>query len=97
MDSFEKMLWWLIGGTKGGQNRLRIIMALKDHPMNTNQLAKQLDLDYKTVEHHLEKLHKNEVVEAMGEDYGKNYFLTDKMEENIGVLEDIKRKNGVET
>lgn len=97
MENFEKMLWWLIGGTKGGKNRLRIIMALKNRPMNTNSLAKHLDLDYKTVGHHLEKLEKNDVVETMGDGYGKNYFITDKMEKNISVLNDIGREMGVET
>lgn len=58
MEEFEKMLWWLIGGTKGGKNRLRIVLALSNKPMNTNTLSKYLDLDYKTVDHHLNRLKK---------------------------------------
>lgn len=96
MENFEKMLWWLVGGTKGGKNRLRIIMALSNRPMNTNTLADYLDLDYKTVDHHLDRLEKNEVVETMGTGYGKNYFLTQEMENNMDVITDIKEEIGVE-
>lgn len=53
-------------------------MFLKDNPSNANQLSEVLDLDYKTVEHHLEKLQDSEVIETMREGYGKNHFLTDK-------------------
>lgn len=96
MQNFEKMLWWLIGGTRGGKNRLRIIMALEDHPMNANNLSEELDLDYKTIRHHIEMMEKHNVIEAMGEGYGKNYFLTEQMEENKEKLEHIKEKAGVQ-
>ncbi|WP_368408756.1 ArsR/SmtB family transcription factor [Haloarchaeobius amylolyticus] len=83
------MLWWLIGGARGGRNRLRIVYALDQRPMNTNQLSKALDLDYKTVQHHLELLTENNVLMTMGDDYGKTYFLTDQMEANMDVLDEI--------
>ncbi len=96
MQNFEKMLWWLIGGTRGGKNRLRIIMALDNRPMNANNLAEELDLDYKTIMHHIELMEEHNVVNSMGDGYGKNYFLTDQMEENKGRLEEIKEKAGVQ-
>ncbi|WP_435333177.1 ArsR/SmtB family transcription factor [Haloarchaeobius sp. TZWWS8] len=83
------MLWWLIGGARGGRNRLRIVYTLSEKPMNTNQLSKALDLDYKTVQHHLELLVENNVLMTMGDDYGKTYFLTDQMESNMDVLDEI--------
>ncbi|WP_435320250.1 ArsR/SmtB family transcription factor [Haloarchaeobius sp. TZWSO28] len=83
------MLWWLIGGARGGRNRLRIVYALDQKPMNTNQLSNALDLDYKTVQHHLELLTENNVLMTMGDDYGKTYFLTDQMEANMDVLDEI--------
>lgn len=85
----RKVLWWLIGGSRGGRNRVRIIRALNDKPMNANQLATSLDLDYKTIRHHLAKLEENDVVTSMGDEYGKTYFLTDRMEQNIDVLDEI--------
>ncbi|RDZ64306.1 ArsR family transcriptional regulator [Haloferax sp. Atlit-12N] len=86
------MLWWLIGGSRGGRNRLRIIRALDDMPMNANQLSNELDLDYKTTQHHLELLVENNVLMTMGDNYGKTYFLTDQMEANLDVLDEVARK-----
>jgi DNA-binding transcriptional ArsR family regulator len=88
----RRVLWWLIGGTRGGRNRLRIIRTLQETPMNANQLAGTLDLDYKTVQHHLGLLIDNGVLTTVGEDYGKTYFLTDAMETNLDVLEEVARK-----
>jgi len=96
MENFKKMLWWLIGGTRGGENRLRIIRKLEDSPMNTNKLAEELDLDYKTVQHHLDLMKKHNVITTMGEGYGKNFFLTEQMEENLDKLDQIQEEAGVE-
>jgi DNA-binding transcriptional ArsR family regulator len=92
----RKVLWWLIGGSRGGRNRVRIIRTLNDKPMNANQLATTLDLDYKTVRHHLDKLEENDVVTSMGEEYGTTYFLTDRMERNLDVLDDIAARADIE-
>ena len=96
MQNFEKVLWWLIGGTRGGKNRLRIIMNLNDQPMNMNQISEELDLDYKTVQHHIDLMQEHNVVTEMGDGYGKNYFLTDQMDENMDKLSHIAEKAGVE-
>jgi len=88
----RRVLWWLIGGSRGGRNRLRIIRALDDMPMNANQLSNELDLDYKTTQHHLELLVENNVLMTMGDNYGKTYFLTDRMEANLDVLNEVARK-----
>lgn len=97
MQKFEKMLWWLIGGTRGGKNRLRIIMAVEEEPMNANSIAEKLDLDYKTVTHHLDLMLEHNVVEEIGEGYGKNYVLTEQMSENMDKLEEVVEKAGVES
>lgn len=92
MVFMKKVLWWLIGGTRGGKNRLRIIKTLKNKPMNANQLSNNLNLDYKTIRHHLETLEENNVIMTMGKDYGKTYFLTDEMENNFDTLKEIIKK-----
>jgi DNA-binding transcriptional ArsR family regulator len=51
--------------------------------MNTNQLRIHLDLDYRTVKHHLEVLEDNDAIYSMGSGYGSMYFLTSKMEDSI--------------
>ncbi|MEF8874862.1 MAG: winged helix-turn-helix domain-containing protein [Candidatus Thermoplasmatota archaeon] len=91
----KKVLWWLIAGTRGGKNRLRIIKTIREEPMNANQLAKELDLDYKTIKHHLELLEDNGVVTTMGEGYGKTYFLTDQMEDSQDILEEIMKSTDI--
>lgn len=85
----RKVLWWLIGGSRGGRNRFRIIQTVDQKPMNANQLASTLDLDYKTIRHHLDLLVENDVLEAVGDGYGDTYFLTERMESNLDVLETV--------
>ena len=82
-------LWWLIAGSKGGENRARIIKELKNRPYNVNQLAEKLSLDYKTVRYHIDILEENNIVESTGNKYGALYFLTDKMEKEYNVFLDI--------
>ena len=92
----RRVLWWLIGGSRGGRNRLRIVWTLAETPMNTNQLATELDLDYKTTQHHLELLEENNVLTTMGDGYGKMYFLTDRMEQHLELLGEIADQAGLE-
>lgn len=92
----RQLLWWLVGGTRGGENRLRLIRALNERPMNTNQLSNELDLNYKTVQHHLEMLTENGVLTTSGEEYGKLFFLTPKMDDNLDLLDDIAEQTDIE-
>ncbi len=86
------LLGWLIAGTRGGATRARIIETLKETPQNANQLAKVLDLDYRTIRHHLEVLEKNRILTSAGEGYGTTYFLSPVLEENYGLFEEIVKK-----
>jgi DNA-binding transcriptional ArsR family regulator len=83
------LLGWLIAGTRGGGTRARIIVALKETSQNANQLATKLEMDYRTIRHHLRVLEKNRIITAVGEGYGITYFLSPAMEENYGVFEEI--------
>lgn len=85
----EKALWYLLAGTRGGENRARIIRTLDERPRNANQLAEQIDVDYNTIRHHLEMLKDHDVVEPGGDDYGKLYFLTDRFERHRDAFEEI--------
>ncbi len=57
-----KLLWYLIVGTRGGNTRALILKHLIDKPHNANQLADALNMDYKTVRHHLDVLVKNGII-----------------------------------
>lgn len=90
----KKLLWWLIAGTRGGINRARLIKALHERPYNANQLAELLDLDYKTIKHHLKVLEENSVITSGGKQYGAVYFLSNDMEHNYDVFIDIWEQIG---
>jgi len=85
----EKALWYLIAGTRGGENRARIIRLLQEKPRNANQLADNLDVGYNTVRHHLDMLEEHDVVEPSDHDYGKLYFTTDRFETHTETFERI--------
>lgn len=93
----RQLLWWIIGGSRGGRNRLRIVRTLQERPMNTNQLSETLDLNYKTVQHHLEVLEENNIVTTQGDNYGKMYFLTDQMTQNLDILEEVAEQADLDT
>ena len=61
-------------------------------PQNANQLANLLNMDYRTIRHHLEVLQKNRIITFAGEGYGSTYFLSPEMEENYALLEEIMNK-----
>ena len=91
----KRLLLYLIAGTRGGVNRAKILKILKDAPKNVNQLAQELRLDYKTVEHHIDVLIKNRLLESSNrEAYGTLYFLTPIMEGSYSVFEEIWAKIG---
>ncbi len=85
----EASLWYVLTGTRGGKNRVRILQALDERPRNANQLAEDLDLDYKTVRHHLGVLEDNNIVRDSGDDYGAIYLPTDQARVHWETIENI--------
>jgi DNA-binding transcriptional ArsR family regulator len=86
------LLGWLIAGTRGGVTRAAVIKTIHETPLNANQLATSLKVDYKTVRYHLEVLEKNRLVTSVGDKYGATYFLTQTLEDNYVVFEEILKK-----
>jgi DNA-binding transcriptional ArsR family regulator len=85
----EKALWYLLAGTRGGENRARLIRAIDERPRNANQLSERLGLEYNTIRYHLAKLEDHDVVETGGDEYGELYFLTDRFERHREEFERI--------
>lgn len=85
----EAVLWYVLAGTRGGINRVRILQLLDDRPRNANRLAEELDLNYDTVRHHLDVLTDNDVVTASGDEYGAVYLPTDSARRNWDIVQDI--------
>ncbi len=92
----EQALWYLLAGTRGGENRARIIHSLDEKPRNANRLSESLDLDYKTVRHHIDMLQDYDIVESGGNDYGEMYFLTTRFEDHRESFEEITSELNLE-
>lgn len=89
--ALRQLLWYLIGGTRGGANRARIIEALKERPHNAHQLSEALGLDYRTVRHHLDLLVKNGLLSRpAGDAYASPYFLSSYLESNFAIFTEIR-------
>ncbi|WP_243666248.1 ArsR family transcriptional regulator [Vulcanisaeta sp. JCM 16159] len=61
----KKILIWLLGGSRGGLMRLKILLLLKKKPMNPHQLTRALNVNYRTVIYHLELLERYELVSSL--------------------------------
>src|SRR5260370_35980643 len=55
----RRLLWYLLGGTRGGPNSAEMIKVLQNGPCNPNQLAETLRVHYKHVQHHIMILEDN--------------------------------------
>jgi predicted transcriptional regulator len=88
----KRLLWYLFAGSRGGNNRIKIIDLLKERPYNINQLSEALGLDYKAIQHHIVVLEKNNLVSKIGEKYGVVYFISNYLEVNIEAFNEIKSK-----
>lgn len=88
----RRLLWYLFAGSKGGENRIKIINLLQDTPLNINRMAEVLNLDYKAVQHHVDVLQKNNLVSRMGEKYGVMYFVSNYLESNMDSFKEIVNK-----
>jgi len=78
----------LLTATRGGANRVRILRALGERPRNANRLAVALDLDYKTVRHHLGVLEEAGAVTRGGDRYGAVYVPTARARRCWDVVDD---------
>lgn len=89
-----KMLFWSVfAGSKGCVNRVKIVMKIRQSPLNPNQLSKLLGIDYKVVERHLDILEKNNLVTKVGDRYGVTYFLSPILESNLDLIDEIADKS----
>ena len=88
-QELKRVLWYVLGGARGGENRARIIHELSMRPMNLNQLAQKLQVDYRTVMHHAGVLKANSLVETQGDKYGAMLFLTPRLQAGMHLFTEI--------
>lgn len=85
----KRMLWFLFAGSRGGKNRMELVTLLANRPLNANQLSKELRLDYKAVQHHLNVLEKNNMITRGGKRYGAVYFISPLLENCMAAFNEI--------
>ncbi len=85
----KRLLLYLFTATRGSTSRIRIILKLAERPQNVNQLAKDLNLEYRAVKHHIDILEKNNLISHFGEKYGMMYTLSTFLEYNIDAFNDV--------
>ena len=91
-QQIKMLLWSTFAGSKGCINRVKIVLQLKKMPLNTNQLSKELRLDYKVIERHLDILDNNGLVIKVGDRYGTTYFLSTLLESNLNLFDEVADK-----
>jgi len=85
----KKLFWLLFVGSRGAANRIRIMSALRKKPRNRNQLATELGIDYKNIQHHIKILEENNLVKKIGDQYGLIYCVSVLFENNEIVFDEI--------
>lgn len=84
------ILWLVIAGSRGGVNRGRILRLLSERPYNGHQLSSELDLDYKTIRHHVAILRDHKLITSVGPiRYGSVWTLSKRLRESEAVFRDI--------
>ena len=88
----KMLFWFLFGASRGATTRIKIISLLRDQPANKNQIATQLGLDYKGIEHHIKVLEENNLVSKIGSNYGTTFFVSELFENEALVFDEIITK-----
>ncbi len=92
--SAKRLFWYIFAGSRGGNTRIRIITLLNEKPLNTNQLAEALWMDYKAIQHHIGVLEKNNLITRQGEKYGVIFFISPYLETNNDAFQEICNRIG---
>ena len=71
---------------------MRLISTIRKTPLNANQLAKELGLDYKAIQHHIGVLEKNNLITRVGDKYGVTFFISTFLEVNLETFDEIVTK-----
>ncbi len=91
-QELKRLLWYVLGGARGGENRARMIHELSLRPLNLNQLAEKLGVDYRTVMHHAGVLKSNSLVVVEGDKYGAMYFVSPRLQSGMDLFAEIVTK-----
>jgi len=64
----------------GNFNRVKIVNLLNQRPYNIHQISKKLNLNYRTIQHHMKVLKENKVVQSDSNGYGALFSISDEFD-----------------
>ncbi len=85
----KTLFWLLFAGSRGSDNRIRIMSALRKRPRNTNQLSTEFDTEYKGIQHHLKILKENNLVTQVDNKYASTFSVSAFFVANEAVFDEI--------
>ncbi|NJD52788.1 MAG: PAS domain S-box protein [Candidatus Methanoperedens sp.] len=85
----QKLLCYLIQGTRGGKTRALILKHLNDRSYNAHQLSTVMNMDYKTIRHHLNVLIKNGIIGKGNNGYSDLYSISKNMEADLNTFNEL--------
>lgn len=88
----KRLFLFVFSGTRGAIPRIKMVQLLRNNPGNMNQLSSELGLCYKTIQHHIKVLEKNNLLSKAGDKYAVMYFLSPLLESNMEVFDEIVSK-----
>jgi len=91
--SYETAVLVLLSLSRGAESRKRILVTLLTEPKNCNQIAKEVGLDWWTVQKHLRSLLKENIIKSSAFGNSKFYKLSSMGEEVIRALQSSDGKN----
>lgn len=86
----DKELVTLLLGRDGGKTTIKITDMLLTRPFNANKLAATLNLDYKTIKHHINLLLDHNYVEEIEIGKIRIYHPSEKLFNNLDEYNNIK-------
>lgn len=93
LDKFTYELFLSVFTGMGGRyTRLRILCEIIEIPLNTRQISKKLNVDYKTASYNLSVLWKNNLIIKKGTGYGDLYFPAEIVTSNLSTLYAVIKK-----
>lgn len=79
-------------GRKGGTTSMLIMECISIAPCNINEISKKIGLHYNTVKYHVDLLCENELLENDGKKYGRLYYFSQKLLENLDAYKQVLYK-----